>query len=45
MKLMRNNLNLDLVKVNVYAKFGLIPLIRFQDIGRVRSRNDGLGLH
>ena len=40
-KLMRNIPNLDLVNVNAYAKFGLIPLIRSQDIERKQSRNIG----
>ena len=34
--------NLDLINVNAYAKFGLIPSIRFQDIERKQSRNHGM---
>ena len=37
---MPNNPNLDLVKINAYAKFGLIPSIRSQDIEGKRGRND-----
>ena len=32
--MLRNNPNVDLVKVNVNAKFYLIPSIRAQDIER-----------
>ena len=33
----RNNFNLDLVKVNAYAKFDQIPSIRSQDIYKKRN--------
>ena len=42
-KLMRNNAHLALVKVNAYAKFGLIPVIRSQDIERKRNSDDNQG--
>ena len=37
---MRNNPNLDLVNINVYAKFGQITSIRSQDTERKQSQND-----
>ena len=43
-KLTRNNPNLDLVKVNAYAKFGLIPSIRSQDIEPKHNSNNDQGL-
>ena len=39
----RNNLNLDLVKVNAYANFDQIPLIRSQDIERKQNSADNQG--
>ena len=46
---MGNNPKLDLVNVDVYAKFGQILLIRSQDIerkrivhGKTERRNDGI---
>ena len=41
-KLARNNPYLDLVNIDAYAKFGLIPTILSQDIERKRRRNHGL---
>ena len=41
--LMRNNPNLDLLNVNAYAEFGLIPSIRSQDVERKRNCNDKQG--
>ena len=41
-KLTHNNSNLDLVNVKAYAKYGLIPSIRFQDIERNWSQNTGM---
>ena len=38
-----DNPNLDLVKVNAHAKFGLIPSIRSQDIERKRNSDDNQG--
>ena len=40
-KLMRNNPDLDLVNINAYAKFGLIPSIHSQDIEQKPSWNHG----
>ena len=42
-KLMGNNPNLDLVKVNAYAKFDQIPSIRSQDIEQKRNFDDNQG--
>ena len=37
---MRNKPILDLVNVNAYAKFGLIPTIRSQDTERKQNSDD-----
>ena len=41
--LMRNNTNVDLVKVNAYAKCDQIPPIRSQDIERKQTFDNNLG--
>ena len=40
---MRNNLNLDLINVNVYTKFGSILSIHSQDIERKRNSDINQG--
>ena len=40
---MRNNPNLDLVKVNAYAKFDRIPSVCSQDIVRKRNFDNNQG--
>ena len=42
-KMMRNNLNLDLINVNVYTKFGSILSIHSQDIERKRNSDINQG--
>ena len=44
-KLMRNNLNLDMVKANAYAKFDQMPSNRSQDILRKRNFDNNQGPH
>ena len=39
-KLMHNKSFVDLVSVNAYAKFGLIPSIRSQDIERKQHSDE-----
>ena len=39
-KLTHNNLNLELVKVNAYAKFDQIPSIRLQDIEQKQNSDN-----
>ena len=40
---MRNNSNLDLVKINAYVKFGQMPSIRSQDIERNQNSDINQG--
>ena len=40
---MRNDSNLDLVSINAYAKFGLIPSIGSQDIKQKQNSEDNQG--
>ena len=42
-KLTLNSTNLDLVKVNAYAKFNQIPSIRSQDIELTRNSDNNQG--